>query len=127
VDVSAAKNSRNKIYFFVTVDGVSTRSNVWSHGADARTFFPNADVPTGTGAIGAADAKIEIVFPHDNLPVDRAKQVNVTATIFNRGTLQAGNDATSPTLRLFRALNAEPGQAVGTGARRTATANGVTY
>jgi hypothetical protein len=127
VDVSAAKDAHNKIYFFVTVDGVATRSNVWSHGADARTYFPNPDQPTGAGGIAAADGKIEVVFPHDNLPVDKAKQVNVTATLFNRGTLQAGNDATSPTLRLYRALNAEPGQPIATGTRRIVTANGITY
>jgi hypothetical protein len=127
VDVSAAKNTRNKIYFFVTVDGVQSRSNVWSHGADARTIFPAPDQPTGVAAVGQADAKIEIVWPHGNLPVNRAQKVNVTAALFNRGTLQSANEAASPTLRLYRALNAEPGEVVATATRRMATSGGVTY
>jgi hypothetical protein len=127
VDVSAAKNSRNKIYFFVTVDGAATRSNVWSHGSDARTFFPAPDQPTGVGPVTTADARIEIVFPHDNLPVTQAKQVNVTAALFARGGLQSASDAASPTLKLYRALNSEPGQVVATGARRMTASGGVSY
>src|SRR5262249_10949717 len=45
VDVSAAKNPRNKLYLFVTVEGTNARSSIWSHGADARTFFPALDQP----------------------------------------------------------------------------------
>jgi hypothetical protein len=127
VDVSAAKNIRNKIYFFVTVDGAQSRSNVWSHGADARTIFPAPDQPTGVGAVAQADAKIEIVWPHGNLPVNRAQKVNVTAALFNRGTLQSANETASPTLRLYRALNSEPGEVVATGTRRMATTGGVTH
>ena len=37
VDVSAARNAANKLYFYLVVDGVQTYSNVWAHGVDART------------------------------------------------------------------------------------------
>ena len=47
VDVTAAQNSKNRIYFQVVVDGVTTYANIWTHGVDARTFFPTQDVPTG--------------------------------------------------------------------------------
>jgi hypothetical protein len=127
VDVSAARNPRNKLYFFVSIDGQANRSTVWSHGADARTFFPAPDTPTGVGAVSQADAKVEIVWPHGNAPVDRAQKVNVTATLFQRGTLQAGTEALNPTVRLYRSLNAEPAEQVGTGARRMVQAGGVSY
>ncbi|TAK35013.1 MAG: hypothetical protein EPO21_07860 [Chloroflexota bacterium] len=45
VDVSAAQDPANKIYFFARVDGVDSRHNVWTHGADPRTFFPQQDRP----------------------------------------------------------------------------------
>lgn len=47
IDVSAARDPLNKYYFRVTVDGVDCRGNVWAHGADARTYFPEQDVPSG--------------------------------------------------------------------------------
>ena len=49
IDVSAARDPLNKYYFRVTVDGVDGRSNIWAHGADARTYFPEQDVPSGMG------------------------------------------------------------------------------
>ena len=50
LDVSAAQNPLNKYYFAVRVDGVATHTTVWAHGADARTYFPQRDVPAGSGA-----------------------------------------------------------------------------
>ncbi|MCL4465782.1 MAG: hypothetical protein M1401_15680 [Chloroflexi bacterium] len=47
VDVSAANDLANKYYFTLAVDGQTTNSNVWSHGADARTNFPQMDQPSG--------------------------------------------------------------------------------
>ena len=44
VDVSAARDPLNRLYFWVEVEGVPTYSNVWAHGADARTIFPQPDV-----------------------------------------------------------------------------------
>ena len=75
VDVSAARDSANRLTFFTTVDGVRTLHNIWTHAADARTVFPQADVPTGTinRLPAALDARIEIVWPHDGLPGTRQR------------------------------------------------------
>ena len=48
VDVSAARNAANKYYFYLTVDGVEAHSNVWAHGVDARTYFPEKDALEGS-------------------------------------------------------------------------------
>jgi hypothetical protein len=45
VDISAARDRLNKIYFWVSVEGEETFPNVWAHGADAPTVFPQVDVP----------------------------------------------------------------------------------
>ena len=45
VDVRAAQDSANRIFFWVKVDGVATYPNIWAHGTDARTAFPRADIP----------------------------------------------------------------------------------
>lgn len=118
VDVSAARDPRNKLFFQISVDGSAARSNVWTHGADARTIFPAADVPTGVSAITQADAKIEIVWPHGNAPVTQARKVNMTAMLFQRGTLIGAGEAVNPGLRLYRALDSEPGEFVANGTRR---------
>lgn len=127
VDVSPARDPRNKLYFFVTVDGVATRSGIWSHGADARTYFPQPDVPTGVGAPTTPEARIQIVWPHGDAPVSQARRVNITAAVFERGGLRSADATFGPTLRLYRALNSAPGEPVATGARRLVTAGGITY
>lgn len=48
VDVSAARDPQNKLYFWLDVAGVTTFPNIWSHGADARTIFPLADLPASS-------------------------------------------------------------------------------
>jgi hypothetical protein len=50
VDVSAAQNPLNKEYFAVQVNGVENHTTIWAHGADARTYFPQRDVPASGGA-----------------------------------------------------------------------------
>lgn len=45
IDVSAAKDARNKYFFQVKTSG-SEGSNIWVHGADGRTYFPTPDVPS---------------------------------------------------------------------------------
>lgn len=45
VDVSQARDPQNKYYFRLEVEGVETHSTIWAHGADARTYFPQPDVP----------------------------------------------------------------------------------
>jgi hypothetical protein len=46
VDVAAANDPSNKYYFWLQADGVDLQTNIWSHGADARTYFPEKDVPS---------------------------------------------------------------------------------
>jgi hypothetical protein len=43
VDVSAARDPLNRLYFWASVDDVPAYSNIWAHGADARTFFPEPE------------------------------------------------------------------------------------
>jgi len=111
VDVSAARDPANKVTFFATVDGVKTLHNVWVHAADARTIFPQPDVPAGVvnRRPEAVDAKIEVVWPHDDLPVDKAKLANITGYLFKSGTKQAipSDLKWSPTLRLHQSTNAD--------------------
>ena len=128
VDVSAARDPKNRIYFFVTVDGVSSRTNVWSHGVDARTYFPQQDVPGGvTQPGGTVEGKIEIVWPHDNAPVDQAKQVNVSASLFSPGTLLSVPQDWNPTVRLYRALNNGIAEQVASGQKRIVSASTFVY
>ena len=107
VDVAAARDPRNKYYFRLAVDGYQAHSSIWSHGADARTYFPQQDVPSGvaTAVPAAVDAKIEIVWPHDGLPVDKATKANIGATIFVRGSSQTVPADWWPSVRLWRTVN----------------------
>jgi hypothetical protein len=70
--------------------------NVWVHGADARTFDPVPVTPDGYGDNPAPefrDARIQIVWPHDEqgqfTPVARAGRVNIVLEVFEHGTLKA--------------------------------------
>lgn len=92
VDVSATRDPKNKLYFTARVTGISCRSNVWVHGVDARTFMPQqfqakaALLVAAVAAPAEVDARLQIVWPHDNAPVSKAEQANVTADLFARGT-----------------------------------------
>ena len=128
VDVSPARDPQNKVFFYISVEGVAWRSNVWAHAADARTYFPKADVPTGVGAAtGPVDAKIEIVWPQGGLPVSQATKANITANLFLPDTLTSVPPDWNPTVRLWRALNSAVAEEVGTGYKRLVTTNGITY
>ena len=135
VDVRAARDPANKLTFFATVDGVRTLRNVWTHAADARTVFPQTDVPTGTLSRRPAglDSRIEIVWPHDNLPPEQATLANITAYLFAPGTLQTipPDVSWTPTAKLHWSLNADTERMPGTGIAgvpRTITAsNGVEF
>ena len=108
VDVSDARDPANKLFFFVTVDGVTTRRNVWAHAADARTYFPQQDTPTSVVPfrIEPVDAKIQIVWPH-GLPVDQATQANITGLLFVPGTTVAAGPSNTwnPQVWLHASLN----------------------
>jgi hypothetical protein len=135
VDVRAARDPANKLTFFATVDGVRTLHNVWTHAADARTVFPQTDVPAGTlkHLPVALDSRIEIVWPHDNLPPDQAPLANVTAYLFAPDTLQTipPDVSWTPAAKLHWSLNADTEKTPGTGIAgipRTLTAsNGVEF
>jgi YVTN family beta-propeller protein len=119
VDVSAAQDPANKLTFFVTVDEVRTLHNVWTHAVNAQTVFPQPDVPTGTvrRPPSDVDSKIEIVWPHGNLPVTQAAMANITTYLFEKGTEQAipPDLGWLPTVTLHRSLNAETENLAGTG------------
>ena len=130
VDVSAARDPVNKYYFRIAVEGTSSpNGNVWSHGEDARTYFPKQDVPTGVGDSppSEVDAKIEIVWPHGNLPVSKATKANVGVFLFERGTLRSVPANWNPTVRLWLSLNNNPAQAVAVGRKETKTVDGKTF
>ena len=128
VDVSAARDARNKLFFSVSVAGVPTHSNVWVHAQDGRTWFPTQDVPTAAGYRGSPlDARIEILWPHGNAPVRHAGLANLTAMLFRPGTLESVSPDWSPTVRLWRALDNGVMEQVGIGVKRLVTRNAVTY
>ncbi len=92
VDVSRAQDPGQRLYFMVRVDGVDTATTVWAHGADPRTYFPQPDVPSGTATDDpeAVDARIQIVWPHDEAGNPRSVRegtlANVLVTFFKHGT-----------------------------------------
>jgi len=128
IDVSAARNPNNKLFFFVTVDNVGTNSNVWVHGADPRTIFPIQDTPTGVvGWPPQVDAKVEIVFPFNGAPVSQARLANIGTDIFVHGTLNSVDNSLNPYVFLLRSLNANVGTFGATGDRISWTTGGVTH
>ena len=52
IDVSAARDGANKFYFRVSLNSPDRPSSVWSHGADARTYFPQPDRPSSGCELG---------------------------------------------------------------------------
>ncbi|MHB1005291.1 MAG: glycoside hydrolase 5 family protein [Chloroflexota bacterium] len=107
IGIAATRDPRNKYYFRLSVDGTRYSSSVWSHAEDARTYLPHQDTPAGVaaGVPGGVDAKVEIVYPHDGLPVNQAVKANVGAYLFVRGGNLSVAPEYSPTVRLWRALN----------------------
>ena len=130
VDVSAARDPKNKLYFSVHLAGGPYHANVWVHGVDARTYLPSPVTPTGTQAITAAgvpavlDARIQIVWPHGGAAVEQANLANISADLFAPGTRVAlvpsgsGAGAWKPAVWLVRALNNDAGVRVASGAPR---------
>ncbi|MBI4320816.1 MAG: hypothetical protein HY675_20175 [Chloroflexi bacterium] len=129
VDVGLARDPLNKYYFRVAVDGVRSFSSVWSHGADARTVFPKMDIPSEvlSSSPTFVDAKVEIVWPKDGLPVDKADKANVGVYIFEHGTTRSVPLAFGNTVRLWRAQNNGPEKEVAIGQRISKTEQGITF
>jgi beta propeller repeat protein len=134
VDVSLARDPGNRLYFFLRLAGYdleSSRTSVWTHAVDGRTHFPTRDVPAGLapGPVGpeGVEAKIEIVWPHDDAPVTRARLVNVSAFVFKPGTLLSVPADFTPRVRLYRALNNGYLEPMGWGTKRIVQAAGFAY
>ena len=119
--MSAATDPANKVFFRVSVDGTPSHGSVWSHASDARTNFPKPDVPVGTlaGYNGPVDAKLEIVWPQNNLPVNQTDKANVGVYVFQRGTLQSVGSEYAPVVRLWKATNAGVFEPVAVGVKTT--------
>ncbi len=129
VDVSAARNPQNKLYFRVEVAGLPAQSNVWVHGVDARTYLPRPAQATANQAVTAAtaprelDARIQILWPHGGAPVSEADLANISVDLFRAGTLvrlapAATSPQWSPEVWLVRARNNDPGERIARGVLR---------
>ena len=135
VDVSRAKDPTQKLYFMVRVEGVDTATSVWAHGADPRTYFPQPDVPSGTATDGldAVDARIQIVWPHDEAGNPRSVRegalANVLVTFFKHGTrLSVPVDWQPAGLTLYGAWDQEVGKPLsGEAVRSTRQAGAIAY
>ncbi len=75
-------------------------------------------------APGSIDAKVEIVWPHNNAPVSAADQVNITAYLFQAGGLTPVDPNFGNKVVLWKALNSDPAQPVGNGSKRMIDVNG---
>lgn len=129
IDVSAARDPRTKEYFWITINGQPANSTVWAHGSDARTYFPQPDVPSGvlTTSPTAVDAKIEVVWPQGNLPVSQATKANVAVQVFGHGTAQSVPLNYNAPVRLYQAIDNGVLEPVAVGDRVVQTKNGVTF
>ena len=135
VDVSRANDPSQKLYFMARVDGVNTATSVWAHGADPRTYFPQPDVPSGTATDGldAVDARIQIVWPHDDAGNPRSVRegalANVLVMFFKHGTrLSVPVDWQPAGLTLYGAWDQEVGKPVSREAvRSTRQAGAIAY
>lgn len=135
IDVTAVTNPANKYYFFLRAPELTAfRTNIWSHGADARTIFPTQDIPTSIGTSptqGPLDGRIEVVFPHDaagnEQPITQAPLVNLGIDLFEHGTLRSVPRDFSRTIRVTRALNNDVEDATFEGERTLITRDGLTY
>lgn len=132
VDVSAARDPFTKVYFLVTVDGVISHTNVWCHGADARTHLPYQVSPYDIGTGGEkVDARIQVVWPHDVSgrlrPVAEATLVNVGVDVFDRGSRSSVPPDWDGTVRLYRSRNNGIEEMVGVGQKRLVAQNGMVY
>lgn len=121
-----------RTYYWVEVEGVDYRTNVWCHAADARTVAPHPWIPDDVeSAPSSVDAMVQIVWPHDESgqeqPVAQAELVNVGVDLFAHPLvpepISSGHrvktvdfDFSQP-VRLLRALNDGFLEPVGQGER----------
>jgi hypothetical protein len=132
VDVGAAREAGNQYHFFLTVDGEPVASNFWTHGGQTPPSYPLALAPLKTAwPASAIDARIQVVWPHDGsgnpAPVRDARYVNLAADLFAHGTLDALPPDLEPTVRLYRALNSGPVEAVAVGRKILVRSGDLTF
>ncbi|MFN8499471.1 MAG: hypothetical protein U0641_16600 [Anaerolineae bacterium] len=84
----------------------------------------SASADPAPAAPGPIDAKVEIVWPHNNAPVSAADKVNITAYLFQAGGLTPVDPGFGNNVQLWRALNSDPAQPVGGGSKRMIDVNG---
>lgn len=103
--------ARSKMFLTARVDGADFRTNVWAHGADARTLLPEPKTPRAVGDTGSvAEAYINAVFPHDRdgvqRPVTAAPLANIGIDLFRRAEEAVSVPSEfDGAVRLLRALN----------------------
>jgi hypothetical protein len=111
VDISAARDPANTLYFFVTVDSVPTRHNIWSHGISPTAVPPAAPVPsaTVTSLPASVDATIVSLVREAGLPISQATQADLTGYLFAHESTRAvlAGSTGAPDVRLHWSLNNE--------------------
>lgn len=130
LDVSHAQRPEARLYYLVRVLNVATRTSVWAHAADSRTYYPRPAQPTAVSDLmptgGELDARILIVWPHDAAghpqPVEEAGLVNVRAVLYLPGTLTSIPPEPRLTVRLIGALDNGVGRVLGIGQMRLMSA-----
>ncbi len=75
-------------------------------------------------ALDAVDAKIVILWPHDNAPVSEARLANLTAYLTYPDSRVTVPCDFAQQVTLWRGLNNEPAEPVVAGSRRMAEMNG---
>jgi hypothetical protein len=129
VDVSAARDPKNKLYFTLQVAGYPYRANVWVHGVDARTFMPQQIRPESNVQVAAdagpaeLDGRLQILWPHGGASVAEANLANLTADLFQHGTRlrltpKSVGNAWQPAVWLVRSVNNDVGERVARGVPR---------
>ncbi|HEY64144.1 MAG TPA: exo-alpha-sialidase [Caldilineae bacterium] len=125
IDVSYAQERDAKLYYLVRIPGVMTRTSVWAHAADARTYYPLPAWPQAVSSRmpeGELDARILVVWPHDidgrPRPVEEADWANVRVGLYLPGTLTSVPPDPELVVRLMGALDNDIGRTIGIGYMR---------
>lgn len=126
IDVSAARDPSNRLFFFVTVDNIGTNNNVWVHAADPRTFLPHQDVPVGLATWpNEVDPTVQIVYPHHGGEVSNTPLANIGVDVFAHGAPQSVDFSRDPLVYLLRSENAAVATYGATGERVAFGGDGV--
>ena len=133
IDISHAQQSDARLYYMVRVEGMPTRSTVWTHGADPRTYYPLPLWPQAAAKTMPAqiDARISVVWPHDVAGrlqvVEEAELANVRAALYQSGSLVSVPPAKDLTVRLMGSLDNGVGQNLGIGVMHVISATSFIY